>query len=158
MALAALAALVVLGGCGAQAVVSSGSSLAAPSPALILKTAYELEGQQRQVIFLDAYELPDDRLDELMDELEAELRVDVLPAEAAFRGDPDLPALTPIDPQTGEVGVSLILHDITEIDPDEYEATVSYARSGLDGGDLILILERQAAGWAVVAHFRGAQS
>lgn len=151
-------ALLGLSGCGAQAVLPSGSSPDAPSPTLVLKAVYELEGRQRPVIFLDAYDLPDDEFDQVMAELEVELRVDVLPAEAAFRGDPDLPALTPVDPDTGQVGVSLTLHEITEISPSEYEAIVSYARSGLDGGDVILLLQRRANRWSVVEHIVGAQS
>jgi hypothetical protein len=151
-------ALLGLSGCGAQAVLPSGSSPDGPSPTLVLKAVYELEGWQRPVIFLDAYDLPDDEFDQVMAELEVELRVDVLPAEAAFRGDPDLPALTPVDPATGQVGVSLTLHEITEISPSEYEANVSYARSGLDGGEVIMVYERRAGRWVLVEHFHGAQS
>jgi hypothetical protein len=158
MAAVSLAVVVLPGGCGAQAVVATGGDSEAPSPALVLKAAYELEGQQRQVVFVDAVELADDEFDALMAELEAELQVEVLPAEAAFRGDPDLPALTPIDPETGEVGVSLTLHEIAEVAAREYEAVVSYARSGLDGGELIIVLARDAAGWAVVEHVTGSQS
>ena len=101
--------------------------------------------------------LPDESFDALADELERSLGVDVLPDEFAFRGDPDLPALTPIDPDSGALGVSLSLREITEVADDEYEAIVSYARSGLDGGDLVLVLERSAVGWSVAEHFRGSQ-
>ena len=152
--------LVGQGGCGAEGVLHSASeaALVPPSPATVLKTAYELEGGQRQVIFLDADELSEEELDQVAVSLESELRVTVLPAEAAFRGDPELAALTPVDPETGEVGVSLTLHEIAEVGSGECEAVISYARSGLDGGEVIMVYERRAGRWVLVDHFRGSQS
>ncbi len=156
--LVGLAALQLLGGCGVQGASVGPGTVDSPSPATALKAAYELEGQNRDVVFLEASDLDGDELAQLMAELSAALGVEVLPAEAAVRSDPDLPALTPLDPDTGRIGVSLTLWEITETEPGRYEAVVSYARSGLDGGELVLYLEPGTAGWSVVDHTDGPQA
>lgn len=147
------AALLMLGGCGAQSGVSGGAFAVEPDPALPLMAAYELEGRDRPVIFMELPDGQQDRFDEVAGQLAAELGAEVLPADTAFRGDLDLPALTPIDPDTGQVGVSLTLDGMFPIEDGRYEATVRYARSGLDGGGITFVLEQQEADWVIVERF-----
>ncbi|HUU85202.1 MAG TPA: hypothetical protein VM243_17010 [Phycisphaerae bacterium] len=153
-ALPAWAGLLMLGGCGVQSPFSGGGA-AEPAPALPLIAAYEAEGGDRSVIFLELGTALEDRYAELADDLAGEFDVDVLPVESAFRGDLNLPALTPIDPETGSVGVSLTLEEMLPIEDGQYEATVRYARSGLDGGSVTFILEQQDTDWVIVERFYG---
>lgn len=152
--------LIGLSGCGAQTAFRSAtdSAIVGPTPQMVLAAAYDLEGGDREVIFLSTENLSVDEAETLMASLEDELGIDVLPADLAFRGDPDLPALTPIDPETGSIGVSLTLRRLIEVHAGEYEATVSYARSGLDGGDLVLQLVRVQDTWQVTSVIHTAQS
>ncbi len=145
--------LIGLSGCGAQTTFQSATDtpVTGPTPQMVLSAAYDLEGSQRQVVFVSAQNLSTDELETVMASLADELGVDVLPAELAYRGDPDLPALTPIDPDTGSIGVSLTLRQLIEVDPDEYQATISYARNGLDGGDMVLQLVRVKGTWQVTS-------
>ena len=148
----------LLTGCGAQYAVSSGGSAAAPQAAVPLRAVYESEGRDRAVVFVDVMGASENELDQVIEDLSAELEVGVLPGEAAFRADPELPALTPIDPDTGEIGISLTLESMICLDRDRYEATVLYARSGLDGGYLTLVLEHEAGDWFVADVLRGPRS
>ena len=150
----------MLGGCGAQSAVSGGGrgAEAGPDPALLLMATYQLEGRDRAVIFMELDGRPQDRFDEVADQLAVELGVEVLPADAAFRGGLDLPALTPIDPETGEVGISLTLDELLPEDDGRYQATVGYARSGLDGGSVTFVLEQEGADWVIVEQFDGSQA
>lgn len=152
--------MIGLSGCGAQTAFRSATdnAIVAPTPQMVLAAAYDLEGGDREVIFLSTENLSVDEAELLMASLEDELGIDVLPADLAFRGDPDLPALTPIDPETGSIGVSLTLRRLVEVDANEYEATVSYARSGLDGGDLVLQLVRVQNNWQVIGVIHNAPS
>ena len=159
-----LVGLLVLAGCGAQGGLSVGTTGAGtlsdetPSKVLPLKAAYEQEGGQREVIFLTVADADDEEYNEIADALFEELGVDVLPAETAVYTDLDLPALTPVDAETGQIGVSLTLHQLVDVDGEEYEATVSFARSGLDGGDVTYTLERQDDEWTITDSVAGAQS
>ncbi|MCP4249056.1 MAG: hypothetical protein GY778_18585 [bacterium] len=145
-----------LSGCGAPAGLSGtaadndGSAGESPDAATLLEAAYDAEGDARTVVFVDVDGATADELNDVMVALAETVDAEILPSEVAFRGDPDLPALTPIDPETGQVGVSLTLRGITRLGDDEYEATVSFARSGLDGGELVLVVAREEDGWAVV--------
>ncbi|MFQ5491201.1 MAG: hypothetical protein ACE5GE_10800 [Phycisphaerae bacterium] len=143
--------LTALAGCGAQSAFHSAATapIISPTPTMVLSAAYDLEGGQREVIFLTAENLSPDEIETLTASLENDLDVDVLPAEVAIRSDPDLPALTPVDPQTGSVGISLTLRRLVEVDTDEYEAVVTYARSGLDGGDIVFQWVRRQDTWEV---------
>ena len=120
---------------------------------MLLEAAYEVEGDARTIVFVDVDGASADELLDIMVELAETVDAEILPADVAFRGDPDLPALTPVDPETGQVGVSLTLRGITRLADDEYEATVSFARSGLDGGDLVLVVMWAGDGWTVVEQF-----
>jgi len=148
----------MLGGCGVQSVVSAAGSAEKPGAAVPLRVVYESEGDDRPVVFVDVTGASDEELDRVIDDLAAELDVEVLPGETAVRSDPELPALTPIDPETGRVGISLTLESMTGVDQDRYEATVLYARSGLDGGYLKLVLEREAGEWVVTDVVPGPRS
>lgn len=153
--LLAWALLLMVGGCGVQPGADGGGRITGPAPLLPLMAAYELEGRDRPLIFLDLGAESDADFEEVADELAAEFSVDVLPADTAFRGDLDLPALTPIDPESGQIGVSLTLGEMVPVEDRRYEATVRYARSGLDGGSIIFILEQQGPDWTVVGRFYG---
>lgn len=152
------AASLMLGGCGVQTVVPAAGSAGKPGAALPLRAVYESEGDDRPVLFVDVTGASDEELDQVIDDLAAELGVEVLPGEAAVRSDPELPALTPMDPETGRIGISLTLESMAGVDQDRYEATVLYARSGLDGGYLKLVLEREAGEWEVTDVVPGPQS
>ncbi len=163
LAVLAWVSLLLLGGCGAQQGLGPGTAAGAlaapeaPDASLPLKAAYELEGERREVIFLEVAGASDDAYNRIADDLFDELSVDVLPAEDAFRGELDLPALTPVDPETGLVGVSLTLREMAAADDGEYTATVSFARSGLDGGDITFVLHRAEQGWSVAEYSHGSR-
>ncbi len=133
-----------------SAVGSKANDQASPNAALALKAAYDLEGQEREVIFVAANDLSDDEYDLLLDDLQAQTDAQVLAGELAFRGDPDLPALTPIDPETGDVGVTLVLQAMTPVSQSRFQVDVSYARSGLDGGTLTFTLIQEGSAWVIV--------
>ncbi|MHC4064185.1 MAG: hypothetical protein ACYSUI_06740 [Planctomycetota bacterium] len=152
------AAMALLGGCGMQTVAPGADSADAPAAALPLRVVYEAEGDGRAVLFVDVAGATQEELDQIITDLSAELDADILPGGAAFRSDPDLPALTPIDPDTGLIGVSLTLDRMAPVSPNRYEATVKYARSGLDGGFLTVVLERAADEWMVIQQIRGPQA
>jgi len=144
----------ILPGCGVQPASgprasSDSASLEEPDPAAVLAAAYEAEGAGREVIFIDVAGASQDELDETIDRLSDQLDAIILPAETAFRGDPDLPALTPTDPETGKIGVSFTLTDLAPLADGRYQANLSYARSGLDGGDLVVTLQAQGDEWVV---------
>jgi hypothetical protein len=145
----------MVGGCGVQPAAAGGGRITGPEPLLPLMAAYELEGQDRPLIFLDLGAESDAGFEEVADELATAFSVEVLPAETAFRGDLDLPALTPIDPESGQVGISLTLDEMVPVEDRRYEATVRYARNGLDGGSIVFILEQQGRDWTVVEQFYG---
>jgi len=134
------------------------ASLNEPDPAAVLAAAYEAEGAGREVVFIDVTGASQDELDQTIDSLSDQLDAIILPAETAFRGDPDLPALTPIDPATGKIGVSFTLTDLAPLPDGRYQAILSFARSGLDGGDLVLTLQDQEGEWAVVEVSAGGAS
>jgi len=155
--------LLIVTGCGASAGLAGSSGTVAASTAAgdpvkvaALRAAYDLEGSERAVVFLAVTGATDTEYAEIADALFEALDVDVVPAEQADRASPDLPALTPVDPETGAVGVSLTLLEVTPVDEERFEATVRYARSGLDGGELSLTVAPGDDGaWAVTEYAHG---
>lgn len=113
----------------------------------VMKAVYEQEGQGR-MIFLGA-EGEAETLQEAMSRLETDLNTRVRPEwEAVY--PPDLPALTPADPETDEVGVMIRLGRFTHEDNGHLRVRVSFSRSGLDGADCEYVLESTAEGWSVI--------
>jgi hypothetical protein len=150
--------MALLGGCGIQTVAPGADSADAPAAALPLRVVYEAEGDDRAIVFVDVAGATEEELHQIITDLSAQLDADILPGGAAYRSDPDLPALTPIDPETGLVGICLTLESMAPVDDNRYQATVKYARSGLDGGFLTVVLERAADEWMVVEQIRGPQA
>ncbi len=120
---------------------------------------YRREGQDR-IVFLstDTEAVDADKLFCVMTRLAADLGVRVLPAELADRTDPSVPALTPVDPATGETGISIHLADVIELEVDQIQVRISFARSALDGAIFEYVLACDGAGWTIVARQRVAVS
>jgi len=86
-----------------------------------------------------------------MSYLQSSLNTRVRPESDAIRAfDDSHPIMTPIDRDTGEVGISIGLGDFEQEGPDRLRVVVSYARSGLDGEVLQYVLQRTDAGWSVL--------
>ena len=124
----------------------------------VLNDAYRTRGFGRPVLFLDTGNAcesvqppcvqPDGGVPpELTTQLEADLQVKVrsLP-EADFT----VPSLTPILPETGEVGVSVSLGRFREEDDGYWHVNATISRSGLDSGTVEYVLERDEGGWAII--------
>lgn len=149
-----LTAPLIAAGCGAPGGAGLiGQPAAADSQRVevaALKAVYELEGHQRPVVFVEVADASPANVDDIVTQLEDELNVIVRPTPEAVRDNPDLPLLTPYDPQTGQVGVVLRVERTTQAAGDTYEVNVAYSRSGLDGGSLSVILTPGESGWTVV--------
>jgi hypothetical protein len=149
--------------CGAVAPVSWDGPVSADSPAssaavvpssveaAALCEAYRREGGGRDVIFVEVSDGDADVVDDIVRRLRATLGVTVRRADEADRSDPERPALTPVDPRTGEPGVVLRVDAVLALSGDRVRVVVTYARSGLDGGVLSMTLTRDGADWAVTA-------
>ena len=88
----------------------------------------------------------------LIAHLEEELSVPVLPDSSADRSiHPDLPPLTPVDAQTGDIGISITIGDIGFDEQGYLVVEVGYARSALDGGVLEYVLDDTPDGWIIIA-------
>ena len=85
-----------------------------------------------------------------------DLPVKVRPLSEADFSNPSFPALTPVLPETGEVGISVSLGRLTEDEDEEglYHVDVSIVRSGLDIAFAEYSLEAGEVGWTIndVAH------
>jgi hypothetical protein len=147
-------------GCGAATPANDATAelQTTPDPVVPLAAAYEMQGQDRPVIFLDVSGTPGVTHEQVADALSSRLGVAVLPADVAFNGDADLPALTPVDPSTGNTGVKLSVLEMRQLDPMEYEVEVEFVRSGLDGGTLIFTLSFDGAEWRITQAVAGAQA
>ena len=146
---AAGAALVLAAGCG---VIPLGTPELEPDVAAIVTVVndvYEGEGHGR-IVFLEANELGGAMAAEARSALEAALHVKVRPLVEAELTDPSLPALTPVLPETGEIGVSISLGRFFADRAGRLRVTVTVARSGLDGVVLDYVIERSNGGWLVV--------
>jgi len=115
----------------------------------IVEDVYRLAGGGR-MIFLEANE-PADRLQRAMSYLQCSLNTRVRPESEATRAFDDThPIMTPIDRDTGEVGISILVGDFAPDELGRLRMGVSYARSGLDGEILQYVLQRTDAGWSVL--------
>ncbi len=135
-------------GCGTGPCPSAGSGPPAALDAVtVVKTVYELEGRDRGVLFVDIDGYSTEALDAAVRQLAEQLPVAVLPGAAANRSDLTQPLLTPVHPETGEPGLWVRVLSLELTGPREAQADVEFARSGLDGGILVLTFEQTAEGW-----------
>ena len=156
-----IVAFVLAQGC---TVVPNASPDVQPDLGAIVKVvtdAYFTEGFDRPVLFLDTGEVCDSVLPScvppdggifpaLKTQLETDLQVKVRPLSEADLGDLSVPALTPVLPETGEVGVSIRLGRFSVDDVGRLSVSVSVGRSGLDGVGIDYKLERSDDGWIIV--------
>ena len=156
-----IVALTLAQGC---TVVPSAPSDTQPDLAAIVKVVnevYRTQGFDRPVLFLDTGEVCDSILPPcvppdggifpaLKTQLETDLQVKVRPFSEADFSDPFLPALTPVLPETGEIGVSILLGRFSVDDVGRLSVSVSVARSGLDGEIIEYTLEPADDGWIIV--------
>ena len=120
--------------------------------AVVVEDVYRNHGAQR-MIFLGS---DDENMDGVMLErarsvIADKLRVKVSPEQDADRSNPDLPVLTPFDPETGEIGISISLGRFEVDGEGRWHVLASYARSGIDGAGLTYTLERDGSDWVIVA-------
>ena len=153
-------ALVSTWGCSVVPIVSP---VTQPDLAAIVKVVsdvYRTQGFDRPVLFLDTGEVCDSILPScappngglspaLKSQLEMALQVKVLSLSEADLTDPSVPALTPVLPETGEVGVSVSLGRFSVDEEGLLRVRVSVARSGLDGSFIEYVLEPTDDGWGV---------
>jgi len=92
----------------------------------------------------------EDEFGELLARLSAVRGLRTRPDEQADRSRPDVPVLTPVDPETGEWGVTLWV-DLQHCEDGTAEVVAGYARSGLDGRVFSLILHCDFDGWHIVS-------
>lgn len=147
----AIALVLQAGGCPSvtPSDVVAGPDLTAIST--VVKAIYGMHGRG-QIIFLGS---DDDGVDsELLAQAGAivqdELGVRVLPDSAADRSDLSLPPLTPKDPETGEVGISIRLGRFRVEEDGRLSVSAWAIRSGRDAQGYDVVLERSSDGWAVV--------
>jgi hypothetical protein len=110
-------------------------------------------GEDR-VVFLRMLDRDEDDVSylALMDMLEEELAVPVLPESQADRAvTADLPPLTPVDAETGEAGISITIGEIGFDEQGYLMIEVGYARSAVDGGVFQYVLDDTPDGWVIVA-------
>lgn len=127
---------------------------AAPSNPLIvaLVDLYEREGAKRAV-FLSIADgaTTTDSLEDLIAELSELLSVSVLDESLADRSPrSDVPFLTPIDPATGDLGVSLSIREVSVSGDNHRQVKLSFARSGLDAGIYLYTLQSDGNIWRII--------
>lgn len=137
---------------------SAGSTLAQVDteldPLVIVVASVYTEFGEDRIVFLRMLdtEETDEAYLALIAQLEEELSVPVLPESLADRAiTANLPPLTPVDPQTGEAGISITIGDIRFDEQGYLIVEVGYARSALDGGVLEYVLDDTPDGWIILA-------
>jgi hypothetical protein len=123
-----------------------------PDVAAVVTVVKAVYADQGRIIFLgsDDGSVDSELLAQAGAVVEAELGVRVLPESAADRSDLSLPVLTPKDPATGELGVSIDLGQFRVVGPDRLAVSAWYGHSGLDGQGYDIVLERAGDGWVIV--------
>ncbi len=128
--------------------------------ATVIDDAYRKEGFSRPVLFLETGEVCDSISPTcvpseggvspaLKAQLETDLQVKVRALSEADLADPFVPALTPVLPETGEVGVSISLGRFSVDNGGLLRVSVTVARSGLNGVGMEYVLEPADDGWAI---------
>jgi len=123
----------------------------------VVKALYGMHGRGR-IIFLgsDDGSVDSDMLAQAGTAVQEELGVRVLPESAADRSDFSLPALTPKDPKTGELGVSIQLGRF-RVQGDNHLAVSAWAiLSGLNAQEYEIVLKRSGDGWEIELMQEGA--
>lgn len=141
-------ALIIAAGCGFTPLGTPELEPDVAAIVTVVNDVYKGEGRGR-IVFLEADELGGPMAAEARAALEAALRVKVRPLAEADLSDPALPALTPVLPDTGEIGVSISLGRFFADGAGRLRVTVTVARSGLDGVVLHYVIERSNGGWLV---------
>jgi hypothetical protein len=141
-------AVLCLGGCPLAPVQPS----TGPDVAAVVTVVKALYADPGRIIFLGSTDgsVAGELLAQAGAVVQEELGVRVLPESAADRSDLSLPVLTPKDPETGELGVSIDLLRFQAARPDRLTVSAWYARSGLGGQGYEITLERTLAGWVIV--------
>ena len=153
--------LVLAQGCTVVPIVSSDTQPDLAAIVKVVNDVYRTQGFDRPVLFLDTGEVYDSVLPRcvppgggifpaLKTQLETDLQVKVRPFSEADFSDPFLPALTPVLPETGEIGVPIRLGRFSVDDVGRLSVQVSVARSGLDGEIIEYTLEPADDGWIIV--------
>ena len=140
--------LVLAAGCGFIPFTPPELEPDVPAIVTVVNDVYQGEGHGR-IVFLEANELGGTMAVEARSMLEAALHVKVRPLTEAELTDPSLPALTPVLPETGEIGVSISLGRFSADGAGRLRVTVTVARSGLDGVVLDYVIERSSGGWLI---------
>ncbi len=137
-------------GCPFEPPASPGPDVAAITT--VLKYAYASSGADRKIIFFaaDREAIGADLLDEATRQIQDDLGVRVLPADAADRSTLSLPALTPVDPETGEPGVEIRLGRFRVDEQGRLSVPVDIALSGLNGYSYEYVLKRHDGTWVIV--------
>ncbi len=117
----------------------------------VVEDVYATQGRGR-MIFLGTYgdSIDEAELRQARMHLQTDLGVPVKDDSEADRSDPTLPALTPVDPETGEIGISIFLGPLTIDEDGRTRIEVSFARSGLDGMVIGYVLESAPEGWKII--------
>ena len=159
--LASASFTLVVVGCSSPAQLLPDEQPGLAAIVMVINDAYRVEGDDRPVIFLDT-----DGICDLMwpncvsseggifpilkEQLEADLQVQVRPPSDAFLGDLFVAALTPVLPETGEVGVTILLGGFFVDERGFLRVSVMVVRSGLDGVGFEYALEAGDHGWDIV--------
>ncbi len=113
----------------------------------VVRAVYELTGGDCDVLFVELEGYSAEALEAAVLQLGQQLPAEVLRADQANLADPNQPALTPVHPETGEIGILVQVFAVEQTGPDKASAHVAFSRSGLSGADLVLTFERVAEGW-----------
>jgi hypothetical protein len=153
-ACAACMLLTMMAGCPALSPVDA-DGYAEPDVAtiaMVVKHVYGLQGRGR-IIFLGADEdaVQSEALTQAGAVVEADLGVRVLPESAADRSDLSLPAFTPVDPETGEIGVSINVGRFRLTDDGKLEVSAGAVLSGVSGQGYDFVLEQVGESWTIVS-------
>lgn len=142
--------LLLSGGCPFDTFPPPGPDVGAITT--VLKYAYGSSGAARKVIFLASDEegTTVELVDEAAKRVEDELGVRVLPASLADRSSLTLPALTPVDPDTGEPGVEIRLGRFRVDEAGRLLVPVGVTLSGLNARGFEYTLERRGDRWIII--------
>ncbi len=124
--------------------ITSVTPVTGPDVAAIVTVVKALYADEGRIIFLGSGDgsVSSELLAQAGAVVQDELGVRVLPESAADRSDLSLPVLTPKDPLTGELGVSIDLRRFRVAGAGRLAVSAWYGRSGLDGQGYEIVLER----------------
>jgi hypothetical protein len=158
---AGLITLLAIGGCprACETLAPDGAAKGPDVAAIstVVKALYGMHGRGR-IIFLGS---DDGSVDSQLLALagaavQEEVGVRVLPESTADRSDPSLPALTPKDPETGEIGISIRLGRFRVTSENRLEVSGWVIVSGLNAQEYQIVLERSEDSWVIIEMQPGA--